>query len=558
MKRRRRLARLLRTVRHLRLRQIAWRIWFRSRPTPRVRRSPAPARRSLTGSPSDGLRRSCLEPPRAFTFLGETRTFDEKIAWLDADRGKLWTYNLHYFDYLDDAGRCSNGNAATLIDEWIEANPYATGDGWEPYPTSLRIVNWIRRTWRDERVDRRTLDSLALQVRWLARNVEYHILANHLFTNLKALLFAGLYFGDREGERWLRLGLSGVALELDEQILPDGGHFERSPMYQATLLNDLLDLIELGDASPAVDSAIVDGWRDVARAMLGWLVTMTHPDGGIAFFNDAAFGIAPTTAELGERAERLGIARPGPEHSDTVHLAPSGYVRARRGAATLIADVAPIGPDHQPGHAHADTLSFELSVGAQRVIVNSGTSTYVPGDMRDAQRRTRSHSTVEVDATDSSETWSGFRVGRRARILDVSVEDDGQTLTIEGAHDGYVHLEGHVVHRRRWTLDAKRLVVADELAGRWHSATVRYFLHPDVHADDDGRLSVDGRTVARWIVTDGDATLVRSHWYPRFGHTRPNLCLCVDVHPDATSCRLEFEFEPVTARPPSPPRRNGS
>ena len=77
-------------------------------------------------------------------------------------------------------------------------------------------------------------------------------------------------------------------------------------------------------------------------------------------------------------------------------------------------DVAPVGPDYLPGHAHADTLSFELSLFGQRVLVNSGTSQYEAGPERSRQRGTAAHNTVIVDGHDSSEVWAGFRVARRA------------------------------------------------------------------------------------------------------------------------------------------------
>ncbi|MEN9780004.1 MAG: hypothetical protein RL014_1152 [Pseudomonadota bacterium] len=91
----------------------------------------------------------------------------------------------------------------------------------------------------------------------------------------------------------------------------------------------------------------------------------------------------------------------------------SGYVRLDNGPAVALLDVAPVGPDYLPGHAHADTLSFELSVGAQRVLVNSGTSCYGSSAERLRQRGTAAHNTVVVNGQDSSEVWGGFRVARR-------------------------------------------------------------------------------------------------------------------------------------------------
>src|SRR5690606_28107918 len=120
-----------------------------------------------------------------------------------------------------------------LIDSWIAGNPATAGDGWEPYPLSLRVVNWIK-AWlqgglASQPVPQHWLDSLATQLAWLERRVEYHLLANHLLKNGKALFFGGLFLAGPDAERWRRLGLGILLREADEQILPDGGHFERSP-----------------------------------------------------------------------------------------------------------------------------------------------------------------------------------------------------------------------------------------------------------------------------------------------------------------------------------------
>ena len=109
-----------------------------------------------------------------------------------------------------------------------------------------------------------------------------------------------------------------------------------------------------------------------------WLRAMCHPDGEIAFFNDAAIGIAPSPEHLFDYARRLGL--PDSRLSEELyHLDSTGYIRISKGEAVLLIDVAPIGPDYLPGHAHADTLSYELSLSGKRVLVNSGTSRYGSG-----------------------------------------------------------------------------------------------------------------------------------------------------------------------------------
>src|SRR5690606_3552585 len=117
------------------------------------------------------------------------------------------------------------------------------------------------------------------------------------------------------------------------------------------------------------------------------------------------------------------------------------------GPVTAFLDLAPVGPDYLPGHAHADTLSFELSVGGERVFVDSGTSTYQAGQVRDFQRSTRAHNTVVIDGLNSSDVWGAFRVGQRARVFDVLVQETEGYLFVSAAHDGYRRLPGRVIHR---------------------------------------------------------------------------------------------------------------
>jgi uncharacterized heparinase superfamily protein len=151
-----------------------------------------------------------------------------------------------------------------------------------------------------------SLKSLALQTSWLNKRIEWHILGNHLFSNAKALIFAGLFFSSKQSEIWLKKGLKIINDELKEQVLNDGGHFELSPMYHAIFLEDLLDLINISQTYPEViQKSYVNEWKQIAKNMFMWLETMTHPDGEIAFFNDAALDIAPNLDELKKYAFQI-------------------------------------------------------------------------------------------------------------------------------------------------------------------------------------------------------------------------------------------------------------
>jgi len=313
--------------------------------------------------------------PTRFRFVGQEAELGTAADWNGPSQAKLWLYNLHYFDDLRAQGAADRSQwHRDLIGRWLVENPSGRGNGWEPYPTSLRIVNWIAWALAGNDLGPAALESLAIQARVLSATLEFHLLGNHLLANAKALVFAGSFFSGPQADGWLQSGLDLLDAELTEQILDDGGHFELSPMYHATILEDVLDLIQLCQLFPTQLEARMQGWQMLAQQMLGWLAEMTHPDGEIGFFNDAAFGIARTHAELTGYAASFGIV--DRRHPEAVCvLDASGYLRLQSGPFWVIFDAAEIGPPYLPGHGHADVLSLEVSLDGQRLVANSGTST---------------------------------------------------------------------------------------------------------------------------------------------------------------------------------------
>lgn len=466
-------------------------------------------------------RGSSMTGPMRMRFLGVEYTVATAMDWNHPDWSKLWLYNAHYFDDLvaDDAPQRVEWHRA-LLRRWVAENAPGQGNGWEPYPSSLRIVNWIKWALAGNVLEPDVVQSLAVQARYLRGRLEIHLLGNHLWANAKALVFAGAYFAGEESTAWLRRGVQLLERELEEQFLADGGHFERSPMYHAILLEDMLDVLQLDRAYPGVlPTHLVDRMHDHALRALRWLRVMTHPDGSISFFNDAAFGIAPSLATLDAYAAVLGMHPTNVTLTRLEALPESGYVRMTMGDAVLIADVGPIGPDYLPGHAHADTLSFELSLHGQRVLVNGGTSTYETGELRLRQRGTAMHNTVEVDGQDSSEVWSSFRVARRAQPFDVRWADEDEVLVLEAAHDGYRRLPGRVTHSRRWELSSRGLAIVDVVAGSVDEATARFRFAPGLDVDGT-TLRVSGVRV-EWSSSATSARVVPGTWYPRFGEEQP-------------------------------------
>lgn len=540
------------TLRYLRPIQLVGRVWF-TLSRPHVELGPTPALRVLSGR--DWVRPARRAPsligPARFCLLNETRDLSAE-GWDNPIREKLWRYNLHYFDDLNARGATGRVRwHRALMSRWVRENPPTQGTGWEPYPTSLRIVNWIKWALAGNPLSPESATSLAVQARWLSKRLEIHLLGNHLFANAKALMFAGLFFEGSDAEHWLDIGLRMLKREIPEQILPDGGQFERSTMYHALALEDMLDLCNVtatfAGAIPSRWQPITDDWRAWIGPMRHWLATMCHPDGEISYFNDASIGIAPSPGELDRYAERLGFSSRLCSNQALSWLRESGYIRIEQDVAVAFLDVAPIGPDYLPGHAHADTLSFELSLFGQRVFVNSGTSCYGNSAERLRQRGTAAHSTVVVDGQNSSQVWGGFRVARRARPFGLKVTRDAG-IEVRCAHDGFRRLRGKPEHARMWRIDLNTLVIEDRVSGTFGHAEARFHLHPSIRlaaADESGRgmalmLQLPQGQHVRLSVEGGVLRSEPSIWSPEFGRTEPNLCLVVEFGKSGLRTRIQW------------------
>ena len=536
-----------RTVRHLRPVQILGRA-RRVLTTSSVDRGPAPALRGVAALAAPARRTPVLLAPTRVSMLGEQGDLAAASDWHDPSRSALWNYHIHYFDDLraDGAASRAEWNDA-LIQRWIDENKPGVGTGWDSYPTSLRIVNWAR--WGIEHgLTDAAVHSLGIQARHLRANLEWHLLGNHLLANAKALVFAGAFFEGREASGWLDKGLALLRRELAEQVLDDGGHFERSPMYHSLVLEDVLDLIALVRAAPTAFArrSEIESWLgSLADHMRDWLAAMVHPDGEIALFNDAAIGQAPAPAELADYAERVGRPAASRSPDGVTFLGASGYVRVASGPMVALLDVGEIGPSYLTGHSHADSLTFELSLDGERLIVDSGTSVYEPGDERLRQRSTAAHNTVEIDGADSSEIWSSFRVARRARPLELCIDETTDGVTVSCAHDGYRRLPGRVGHSRTWSFTASGLAIHDRIEGRFETATARLHLHPEVNVaprSDGVRLTSGGRVPVDVRAFGARIETCESSWHPGFGRSVPTSHLRHVLSPGVpqTTCHIAW------------------
>ncbi|WP_248833219.1 heparinase II/III family protein [Frankia sp. Mgl5] len=421
--------------------------------------------RSDTGPTADEIVRGHI------TLLGATRRLHPAgsgsvdVDWNQIHAPMLWRYHLHYWDWAwaltrsDDGGQIFSG----LYHSWRHAVRVGQGVAWAPYVASLRAWTlcglWhplVRGTAAEDAVRA----DLGLHRSFLRGHLETDVGGNHLLKNYKALI--GLAVADTDGldrRRWIGTLLG----QLERQVLGDGGHYERAPAYHCQVLADLDDLASL---LRAVSVDVPAALSEAIDRMRGWLADVLGPDQAVPLLNDGY--PVPQAAVDDLLGSSPSTTVPGSDPTDVAIcslLADSGLAVLRAGPWHLIADVGPPCPDDLPAHAHADTLSFLLWADGRPVLVDTGTSTYEPGPIRDTERSSAAHSTVVVDGSDSTEVWGAFRAGRRARPELIRVTCRNREATLTASHDGYRHLPGRPMHQRTWQLDPAGLILRDRITG---------------------------------------------------------------------------------------------
>lgn len=407
-----------------------------------------------------------------FSFLNVDNCFENHIDWNFSEYGKLWTYNLEYFDYLHQEDLELN-EKIRLLEDFYKFSVQRKRT-LEPYPVSLRAINIIRFTIANNLGNQSYHNYLYQELDYLHKNYEFHILGNHLLENAFALSMGGAYF---DNQKWHSKAISILRRELEEQILADGAHFELSPMYHNIIFFRLLELIDWYSNYEHKDNSFLIFCQEKASLMLAWLENIRFENGDIPLFNDAANGIAYPSEYLIDYAHGLGIQR------RLIPLGESGYRSFMSSVYEIKIDVAQIGASYQPGHAHADALSFILYHKGQPMFVEQGTSTYQIGTRRDLERSTEAHNTVVVDGRNQSQVWGGFRVAKRAKT---TIHIDRADI-IEASHDGYKSLG--IRHKRQFLFKEDILSVKDELSNDG-SGLFYLHLHPDRNI-----TSIQGNTV---------------------------------------------------------------
>lgn len=471
---------IINTVKYMKITQLIYRIYYMFRTKTTGLRIPLRDVKSYSIKLDDYIPNRNSLVGKSFSFLNLEKEFSNGVDWNYCEYGKLWTYNLCYFDYLNQES-VDKDQGLELINNFITNNKQVK-DGMESYPVSLRCMNWIKFLVKFD-IKSKEIDSfLYYQYCYLLKNLEYHLLGNHLLENGFSLLWGAFYFKD---EKFYHAAKKILEKQLNEQILGDGAHFELSPMYHQIILLRILDLINLLNNND-YHGELLDFIKSIAAKMISWLKKITFSNGNIPLLNDSTCNIAPTTVELLKYTTHLGVKA----DQNIINLYDSGYRKIVNGSMEIILDVGDLKPDYLPAHSHSDNLNFLVNISGKEIIIDPGISTYEKNNQRYIERSTEFHNTVMINDINQSEVWGAFRVGRRAftKIINES------TGKLTASHNGY-RRQG-IKHTRIFNWSDNNFEVVDEIKGN-RAWSIKSFIHfaPGIIPKLSGNIVIISNTV---------------------------------------------------------------
>lgn len=529
-----------------------------------------------------------------------------RVCWADVpyldpaigDHKIIWEFNRH--QHWQQLGRALwlTGDArygreiVRQLEDWLHENPPLTGINWASMlEIGLRTISWTMAAHllvgaSCQLPFARLLAAIERQLSHVEHHLSHYFSPNtHLTGEALALYVVGQAFPELPASRrWVTTGRRVLMREIERQILPDGGHAERSTHYQRYTLD--FYLLALLTARRAADE---DATRMFASAVTrlaeftrviadddGRLPLIGDDDGGLLWpiagreCNDVRDSLAITAAVLNRpdlapwgiaeeafwiapdeatrfRTEAAGILE-GPRSAT---LPDTGYVVLRDGDGGHAVFDAGVHGYMNAGHAHADALSLTLRTGGRALLIDPGTSTYtIDPALRDRMRSSFSHNTISIDRQSQSTPAGPFhwRTTATGRLI-ASRHSEGFDW-VEAAHDGYAPI-GH--RRSIVRADGAGWLIIDELYGARDDpqpAAAHWHFDPAwmVRAEGDRRLRathLEGHHA--WLLYDaGDAALLHGDRQSGLGWFAPVYGMLVPTWTARITRTARLPFSMVT------------
>lgn len=407
----------------------------------------------------------------------------------------------------------ARANARALVDDFLTlAEKPGASTAWEPRVVIRRMLSFLSQSplileSADREFYRRFMRALTRTQLFLERQVAAGLVSGgeRLFA---AIGLAELSLCVPASGSFLRRSTRLLADELARQIRPDGGHISRNP---DVLIRLLLDLLPLRQTYAARAVAPPPQLLNAIDRILPMLRMLRHGDGTLALFN----GMGVTEPDILATV----LAYDDPRAKAMVNAPHSGYQRVEAGTSLLIVDAGRPPPAEFSTLAHAGCLSFEFSIGPQRLVVNCGAPDVNRVAAHRAARATAAHSTLIIDDTSSCrfasghglEKWFGDEILSGPRQVGVERQNLPTKTRLLLSHDGYRTRFG-LIHERLLTLssDGMRLEGKDRLrpaspkASNSYPYVLRFHMHPSVRLQSalEGRaVLLDLPNESRWVFT---------------------------------------------------------
>jgi len=420
---------------------------------------------------------------------------------------------------------------AEQLESWLEQNPYGVGINWRSgLELGIRLINWV---WAldlieesgavDDQLINRILDCVSRHVWEIDRKYSRgSSVNNHLIGEAAGVFIATSYFGNlRNAPFWQAKSQAILNREIINQTFTDGGMLEQAIGYHFFVLQFF---VIAGVTARAAGQDFPESYWSRLEKMFEFLGTLSEGGDSLPLFGDCDDGYV---LDLGEnphdirqwlsvgaalfkrsdfKAWAVGYAEPvdwllGRQGLESFKAIPklqnktitsqafndSGYYLLQNGELdspdriSVVFDCGPLGMEPLAGHGHADTLSFTLRAFGRDVLVDPGTYDYFSyPKWREYFRSTRAHNTVVIDGQNQSEMLGLFLWGKRAKAECLSWQPSDVGGKVIGQHDGYMHLDDPVTHKRMLDLDGRELVIRDDIIARKRHK-IEVYLHLAEH-----------------------------------------------------------------------------
>jgi len=504
------------------------------------------------------------------TFLNRSREIPDPAAVAPDDERirefpRLWYLKLAGFEPVrwGVLGYCEPGDSgefARAVEAWlattarqeaIASRPGYLRGFWTPYAVSLRIVTLCRYAgWLGGFPDR-SAEFLYKNLLFLNRNVERDVDGNHLFENGTALVVGGVAF-PAHGDRFVKAGLDVLESAAERQFLDDGYHYERSPMYHLAVTTRLLTALSVLREG---DRGAPHWLEDISARSRAFLSYLRPPDGRIPLLNDSVLAEAEQLSTVAQYADALGVES-AVELDGSAVTGESDLHWLSADPITMLVDAGDSGPPNQLAHTHNDPGTVLVWSSDTRLIVDTGTFDYQPGESRRTARSVRAHNTVQVGETEPVSYGGRFQMSGAVKTTTDRAESDAVDALVVAYSAGD---DARYTHRRTIYAGPDWLLVRDNVdhAGtEAPSHTSRLQAHPAV--------TIEGDSPYQFVHETGPALSVRpiyaektavatGRYFPRFGEENAREVLLLDSESRQSGYLLTADTVSATFNPADGP-----